>query len=73
MDEEKLILISEQCEAVMRNGFTNSMLSASVRPYRDLEAEERFRVQVLLCKSPGLAYAALDDLFRFHLSKNGSR
>lgn len=33
--------------------------------YRNLADDERFRVNVLICKVPGIAFAAVHDEFRF--------
>lgn len=48
-----------------RNGVAPRELARFVDAYRTLCSDDRFRVNVLVCRMPGIAYTADDEDFRF--------
>jgi hypothetical protein len=70
MDEAKLVAVADACARFVRfcgdaRGVGTSDLAARVGPFHDLEPDERFRAQVLLCRTASIAYEAQGDGFRF--------
>lgn len=73
MDEARRIAIAARCECLIvryagARGFTQTELGARYPVMRELNPEDRFRVCILLCKSPQVSVTTtrLGDGFKFY-------
>jgi len=71
MDDDLLQFIVRECLRIIEvfgseQGFTASALSDRCARFRNLAHDDRFRVQVLLCKQPGISVTGTKGAFRFY-------